>query len=112
MSKLGFVGLGIMGAPMAGHLIEGGHEVFLYSRRNIPEALVQAGGKACASGREVAQNADVIITMVQYTQYRLLPGTVQQLRRARRSGVGSLRHGARPRNDGQLRDRSDDFWVK
>jgi 2-hydroxy-3-oxopropionate reductase len=64
MSKVGFVGLGIMGKPMAGNLIQGAHEVFLYSRSGVPEALVQAGGKACASGREVAGKADVIIIMV------------------------------------------------
>ena len=69
MSKIGFVGLGIMGTPMAEHLIKGGHEVFLYSIPSIPESLVQAGGKACASGKEVAQNADVIITMVPDTPH-------------------------------------------
>jgi len=69
MSKIGFVGLGIMGTPMAEHLIKGGHEVFLFSIPSIPESLVQAGGKACASGKEVAQNADVIITMVPDTPH-------------------------------------------
>ena len=69
MSKVGFVGLGIMGTPMAEHLIKGGHEVYLYSIPSIPETLVQAGGKACASGKEVAQNADVIITMVPDTPH-------------------------------------------
>ncbi len=69
MSKIGFVGLGIMGTPMAEHLIKGGHEVFLFSIPSIPESLVQAGGKACASGKEVAQNAEVIITMVPDTPH-------------------------------------------
>jgi len=69
MSKIGFVGLGIMGTPMAEHLIKGGHEVFLFSIPSIPESLVQAGGKACASGKEVAQNADIIITMVPDTPH-------------------------------------------
>ncbi len=69
MSKIGFVGLGIMGTPMAEHLIKAGHEVFLFSIPSIPGALVQAGGKACASGKEVAQNADVIITMVPDTPH-------------------------------------------
>ena len=69
MSKVGFVGLGIMGTPMAEHLIKGGHEVFLFNIPSIPEALVQAGGKACASGKEVAQNADIIITMVPDTPH-------------------------------------------
>jgi len=69
MSKVGFVGLGIMGAPMAGHLIKGGHEVFLSSRSGVPQALRDAGGKACASAREVAQNADVIFLMVPDTPH-------------------------------------------
>jgi 2-hydroxy-3-oxopropionate reductase len=64
MSKIGFIGLGIMGTPMAGHLIKAGHEVHLYTRRSVPAALIEAGGKACASGKEVAQKSEVIITMV------------------------------------------------
>jgi 3-hydroxyisobutyrate dehydrogenase-like beta-hydroxyacid dehydrogenase len=69
MSKVGFIGLGIMGAPMAGHLIMGGHDVFLFSRSGVPAALVEAGGKACACGKEVARNADIIITMVPDTPH-------------------------------------------
>jgi 2-hydroxy-3-oxopropionate reductase len=64
MNKLGFVGLGIMGTPMAENLIKAGHEVFLYSIPSIPETLVKAGGKPCASGKEAAQKGDVIIVMV------------------------------------------------
>jgi 2-hydroxy-3-oxopropionate reductase len=69
MSKIGFIGLGIMGNPMASHLIKAGHEVFLHSRTKVPAELVEAGGKACASGREVAEQADVIITMVPDTPH-------------------------------------------
>ena len=69
MSKVGFIGLGIMGAPMAGHLIKAGHEVYMFSRSGVPDALVEAGGKACASGKEVARNADIVITMVPDTPH-------------------------------------------
>ena len=69
MSKVGFIGLGIMGAPMAEHLIKAGHEVYLYSIPSIPGHLVDTGGKACASGKEVARNADIIITMVPDTPH-------------------------------------------
>ena len=69
MSKVGFVGLGIMGTPMAEHLIKAGHEVFLYSIPSVPGALIEAGGKACESGKQVAENADVIITMVPDTPH-------------------------------------------
>jgi 2-hydroxy-3-oxopropionate reductase len=64
MSKVGFIGLGIMGAPMAGHLIKAGHHVFLNTRSNVPADLIAAGGTACATGADVARNADFIITMV------------------------------------------------
>ena len=64
MSKVGFIGLGIMGKPMAANLIKGGHTLYLYSRSGAPQELTAAGGTACASAKEVAQKADIIITMV------------------------------------------------
>jgi 2-hydroxy-3-oxopropionate reductase len=64
MSNIGFIGLGIMGKPMAGNLIKGGHTLFLHSRSGVPQELTAAGGKACASAKEVAQKVDIIITMV------------------------------------------------
>lgn len=64
MSKVGFVGLGIMGKPMAANLIKAGHQLFLFTRRSVPEDLVAAGGTACASGREVAERSEIVITMV------------------------------------------------
>ena len=67
--KIGFIGLGIMGAPMAGQLIKGGHEVHLYSRTQVPQELTAAGGRSCASATEVAQNTDIIITMVPDTPH-------------------------------------------
>jgi 2-hydroxy-3-oxopropionate reductase len=62
--NVGFIGLGIMGRPMALNLIKGGHTLFLASRSGVPQELAAAGGKACASAKEVAQKAEVIITMV------------------------------------------------
>jgi 2-hydroxy-3-oxopropionate reductase len=62
--NIGFIGLGIMGKPMAAHLIKGGHKLFLNSRSNVPEELTKAGGSACATPKEAAQKADVVITMV------------------------------------------------
>jgi 2-hydroxy-3-oxopropionate reductase len=63
VAKLGFIGLGIMGKPMAGHLIAAGHEVFLNSRSGVPQELKEKG-KPCASAKEVAQKADVIFLML------------------------------------------------
>jgi 2-hydroxy-3-oxopropionate reductase len=69
MSKVGFVGLGIMGTPMAGHLIAGGHQLFAYDIRPVPQALVGQGAVVCASAKEVAQKADIVITMVPDTPH-------------------------------------------
>ena len=62
--KLGFVGLGIMGAPMAGQLIKAGHQVFVYTRSKVATEIAQSSAVQCASAAEVAQKADIIITMV------------------------------------------------
>jgi len=62
--KLGFVGLGIMGAPMAGHLVNAGHEVFINTRTKVPESLAATSAIACASPQEVASQADMIFVMV------------------------------------------------
>jgi 2-hydroxy-3-oxopropionate reductase len=64
MSNIGFIGLGIMGKPMALNLIKGGHTLFLASRSGVAKELIDAGGKACANAKEVAQKSDIIITMV------------------------------------------------
>ncbi|MET0068419.1 MAG: 2-hydroxy-3-oxopropionate reductase [Candidatus Thiodiazotropha sp.] len=69
MSKVGFIGLGIMGAPMAGHLINGGHELFAYTLGGIPDELKQMGATECASSKEVAENADTIVIMVPDTPH-------------------------------------------
>lgn len=62
--KLGFIGLGIMGGPMAGHLVNGGHQVFINTRSKLPEALASTSAVQCASPQEVASKADIIFTMV------------------------------------------------
>lgn len=62
--KLGFVGLGIMGAPMAGHLVAAGHEVFIHTRSKIPDELASSSAIPCDSPAEVASKADIIITML------------------------------------------------
>ena len=64
MSKLGFIGLGIMGAPMAAHLIAAGHDVFLTSRSRVPAALLTDKAVACKTIEEVATKADIIFMML------------------------------------------------
>jgi 2-hydroxy-3-oxopropionate reductase len=67
--KLGFIGLGIMGKPMAGHLLAAGHEVFAQSRSGVPADLTSQGAKACTTPSQVAQQADIIFLMVPDTPH-------------------------------------------
>jgi 2-hydroxy-3-oxopropionate reductase len=62
--KIGFIGLGVMGTPMAGHLITGGHTLFVHTRSRAPAELQQAGATICASGAEVAAATEAIFLMV------------------------------------------------
>ncbi len=62
--KLGFVGLGIMGTPMALNLIKGGHVLFVNTRSKVPQELVDAGATVCTTPAGVAERADIIFTMV------------------------------------------------
>ncbi|MFZ9347016.1 MAG: 2-hydroxy-3-oxopropionate reductase [Burkholderiaceae bacterium] len=62
--NVGFVGLGIMGAPMCGHLITGGHQVFVSTRSKVPDSIAQTKAVICKTPQEVAEKADIIITMV------------------------------------------------
>jgi 2-hydroxy-3-oxopropionate reductase len=62
--KLGFIGLGIMGAPMAGQLAKAGHQLFVFTRGKVPAEITAAGATLCASAQAVAEQADVIFTMV------------------------------------------------
>jgi 2-hydroxy-3-oxopropionate reductase len=64
MSNIGFIGLGIMGAPMAGHLLAGGHTLFAHTRSKIPASLTDRGAHPCASPSDVARKADIIFTML------------------------------------------------
>jgi 2-hydroxy-3-oxopropionate reductase len=65
VQKVGFVGLGIMGAAMAGNLLEAGHELVVHNRtRTKAEQLAQHGARVADSPREVAEASDVVITML------------------------------------------------
>ena len=69
MSNIGFIGLGIMGRPMAEHLLAGGHELYAYDPKPLPPELRDKGATVCASAREVAEHAEIIITMVPDTPH-------------------------------------------
>lgn len=62
--KIGFIGLGIMGAPMACHLIAGGHQAFVQTRSKVPAAITDADAIVCATAAEVAMAAEVVFLMV------------------------------------------------
>jgi 2-hydroxy-3-oxopropionate reductase len=67
--KVGFIGLGIMGRPMAGHLVKAGHELYVHDLRPAPQDLLDQGARDCRSGCEVAEQTEVIITMVPDTPH-------------------------------------------
>ncbi|QGZ32130.1 2-hydroxy-3-oxopropionate reductase [Stutzerimonas stutzeri] len=65
MAKIGFIGTGIMGLPMAQNLLKAGHSLFLSEHHDrAPAALIEAGAVALASPKEVALEAEFIIIMV------------------------------------------------
>ena len=64
--KIGFIGLGIMGKPMAKNLLKAGHQVSVYDNKQIViDELVKSGASGSSSAKELGSNADVVITMVQ-----------------------------------------------
>ncbi|PRX04687.1 UNVERIFIED_ORG: 2-hydroxy-3-oxopropionate reductase [Martelella mediterranea] len=62
--KIGFIGLGVMGRPMVGHLIEAGHEVSLHRVKVVSRFLVEKGGAEAASARAAVEGADAVILML------------------------------------------------
>jgi 2-hydroxy-3-oxopropionate reductase len=62
--KIGFIGLGIMGKPMAGNLIKAGHELVVSRRNRAAAELVALGASAAATPREIATEVDLVITML------------------------------------------------
>jgi len=64
MSNIGFIGLGIMGGPMAAHLQAAGHRLFVNTIGSYPQGLISGGATVCESAKAVAQAAEIIITMV------------------------------------------------
>lgn len=67
--KIGFIGLGTMGAPMAQHLIQAGHQLFVHTRGRVPPAIAESRATQCVTARGVAERADIIFTMVPDTPH-------------------------------------------
>jgi 3-hydroxyisobutyrate dehydrogenase len=63
--QVGWIGTGVMGAPMAGHLLERGYPVSVFNRTpGRAEQLIEAGARWCESEAELAADADIVITML------------------------------------------------
>ena len=62
--NIGFIGLGIMGTPMASHLIKAGHQLFVYTRGKLPAEIAESGATQCLDAKGVAERADLILIMV------------------------------------------------
>ncbi len=89
LKKIGFIGTGIMGAAMAGHLLNAGYEVSVYNRtKSKAQALIDKGARWCETAGECAKNQDVVITMVGY------PKDVEQIYLAEGGIVDSAKKGA------------------
>src|SRR6202012_258621 len=69
MADIGFIGLGIMGRPMARHLQTAGHRLFLLVFVGIPEESIGYGAAFCESAKQVAEHAEIIILMVPDTPH-------------------------------------------
>jgi 2-hydroxy-3-oxopropionate reductase len=62
--KVDFIGLGIMGRPMAGHLQAAGHQLAVRDRGSIPQELIDGGARVCSSASEVAEHSEITILML------------------------------------------------
>ena len=68
--KVGFIGLGVMGGPMAANVLKGGHELTVYDLNPAAVARLTAlGAKAAATLREVGQASEVLVTMLPEPQH-------------------------------------------
>jgi len=64
MEKIGFIGLGIMGKPMALHVLKAGYDLCVLEKNKASKELVAAGARSFSTPASIAQNCDVVITML------------------------------------------------
>ena len=89
LKKIGFIGTGIMGSAMVGHLLDAGYEVSVYNRtKSKAEPLIERGARWCESVGDCAKGQDVVITIVGY------PKDVEQVYLAAGGIVDSAKSGA------------------
>ena len=88
MKKIGFIGLGLMGAPMAGHLMDAGYELSVYNRtKSKADALIARGAHYCDTPGACAKGQDAVITIVGY------PKDVEELYLGADGILENLAHG-------------------
>ena len=67
MSRIGWVGIGVMGRSMCGHLLSAGHEIKVYTRTKASaESILAAGAQWCETPGEVARDSEFVFTIVGY----------------------------------------------
>ncbi|MCL2858595.1 MAG: NAD(P)-dependent oxidoreductase [Streptococcaceae bacterium] len=67
MTKIGFIGTGVMGSAMAGHLMKAGHELYVYNRTaSKTDDLVAKGATYCPTPKEIAEQTEIIFSIVGY----------------------------------------------
>ena len=64
MERIGFIGLGIMGKPMASHLLKAGYQLSVLSKNKEAGDLIKEGARGFATPKDVSTNADIVITML------------------------------------------------
>ena len=68
-TNIGFVGTGVMGSPMAAHILKGGYKLYVYNRTSTKaQSLIDSGAYLCENPGQVAKNCDVIFAIVGYPQ--------------------------------------------
>jgi len=90
--KIGFIGLGIMGAPMALHLVDAGHQLFVKSGRKIPASIGASSAIACADAADVTRHAEIVfLTLPDTTDVELVLFGAGGVASALHAGAGGER---------------------
>jgi 2-hydroxy-3-oxopropionate reductase len=104
--KIGFIGLGIMGKPMAKNLLNAGYSLTVHNRSPLPmEELMSLGALKANSPKETAENSDIIITMLPDSPdvEEVMLGKDGVLQGAGRGGIAAAPEGHGPRDGARQR---------
>ena len=62
--NIGFIGLGIMGKPMALHLVNAGHQLYVHAARTVPQEIAETSARPCANAADVTRQSEIVFMMV------------------------------------------------